>query len=814
MSKKAYKSNKKYACPYCEVKLNRMDLITHVESKHEALIPANYSATRVVYDSINKTDHGTCMICKKPVYEWNEKISRYNNLCGSDKCRAEVRRIALERHIKTYNTPTLLNDPEHQEKMLANRRISGRYNHSDGGKFTYTGKYEKAAIEFMDKVMNIPSKDIQMPGPILEYNFRGEKHRWITDIYYIPANLIIEVKDGGDNPNNRNMPDYRAKQVAKEEMVTELGTFNYLRLTNNNFAQLLEVLAEIKYENMDQSEAPKVVLNINESSKFEFLKESISEYSTPQKLSLWMKKNIKYKHTGKFLSSKDVEINKYGDCHDQSLFEYEKIKDMGYKCGRLFMVEYSNWNSPGGATHTICYYIDDNQFYWFENAWADKAGIHGPYTSLDDLKKDIANNWQWSGKNNKLYMSKLGNVKPGMTLEEYIVACTPKDEPKPFATKNGKSRISHSINESIELAFNESDVPYINISEKEKEDTKKIIDSLDKKQRKYLGDDYFVDVYNFLYLDIKYIDKKPAGFVAIVGMTEGPHGFIMFAVDPKYQGKGIASELISDMMDICKNDLKIDTLTWNVNFDNKTSEHLAKKFGFTFYKKYGTYNEYDYDFRNHKGKLNKFTEEVGGIPPHRPNRPVIVPCMMSNTFTAGITDEELDDVFIKDETGTFNKMPYPEFIKSQPNDGVVLIMNNPYTSIYEAVKKEPKSVLEFVSILTGRKLRSLDELYLDNSLSKYDRSMNEYSPVIFRLRGLFAENEITSGSCKRIGIDRIIKGAVMLGQSEKGYYVYTPNDYSLSSNYYESPEAIPQNVIDTMADLYDQHKKREEITNE
>lgn len=266
MAKKVYKTSRKYQCPFCDMKLPRMELITHVDKKHETLIPENYTAARVVYDSINKTDHGTCMICKKPVYEWNDKTLRYNNLCNDKKCREEVRRIALERHIKAYNVPTLLNNPEHQEKMLAGRHISGKYRYSDGAIFTYTGKYEKAALEFMDNVMNIPSKDIQMPGPILEYEYKGETHSWITDIYYIPANLIIEVKDGGNNPNNRNMPDYRGKQKAKEIMITELGKFNYLRLTNNDFSQLLEALADIKYENLDQRDSNKVNFYINESA--------------------------------------------------------------------------------------------------------------------------------------------------------------------------------------------------------------------------------------------------------------------------------------------------------------------------------------------------------------------------------------------------------------------------------------------------------------------------------------------------------------------------------------------------------------------
>ena len=266
MPKKVYKTSVKYHCPFCDKKYPRMELIDHVEKEHSALIPENYTATRVVYEAINKTDHGTCMICKKNVYTWNEKISRYNNLCDNPKCREEVRRIALERHMRVYNKPTLLNDPMQQEKMLSNRHISGKYKYSDGTMFTYTGKYEKATIEFMDKVLNIDSKDIQMPGPVLDYEFNGETHSWITDIYYIPANLIIEVKDGGNNPNKREMPVYRGKQLAKEVMITNLGKFNYLRLTNNNFAQLLEALAEIKYENLDQKTATHVSYFINESN--------------------------------------------------------------------------------------------------------------------------------------------------------------------------------------------------------------------------------------------------------------------------------------------------------------------------------------------------------------------------------------------------------------------------------------------------------------------------------------------------------------------------------------------------------------------
>lgn len=164
---------------------------------------------------------------------------------------------------------------------------------------------------------------------------------------------------------------------------------------------------------------------------------------TPQKLSGWMKRNIKYKSTGKLLSIDEIMNNKYGDCHDQSLFAYKYLRKLKYKCGRLFMVEYYSWNAPGGKTHTLVWYIDKNKYYWFENAWGTKAGIHGPYKNINELKDDVANNWEYSGKNDKLYMASVGSVYPGMSLEEYVISCTP--EKAPNVTYQKSTQVTESI---------------------------------------------------------------------------------------------------------------------------------------------------------------------------------------------------------------------------------------------------------------------------------------------------------------------------------------------------------------------------------
>ena len=56
---------KRYKCPYCEYRDYRDKLIEHVEEEHEDMIPKDYTPARVVYNAINKKDHGSCMICHK-----------------------------------------------------------------------------------------------------------------------------------------------------------------------------------------------------------------------------------------------------------------------------------------------------------------------------------------------------------------------------------------------------------------------------------------------------------------------------------------------------------------------------------------------------------------------------------------------------------------------------------------------------------------------------------------------------------------------------------------------------------------------------
>lgn len=111
-------------------------------------------------------------------------------------------------------------------------------------------------------------------------------------------------------------------------------------------------------------------------------------FKTPEELSKWMKSNIHYSNFTKLKSSDGVVESKSGSCHDQVVFEYNALKNMGKKPKILFFIAYREGSNQGGMTHSLVYYSEGNKVKWFENSWSGMEGIH-TYDSLSDLKADI-----------------------------------------------------------------------------------------------------------------------------------------------------------------------------------------------------------------------------------------------------------------------------------------------------------------------------------------------------------------------------------------------------------------------------------------
>lgn len=252
-------------CPVCgRTQTKKDDLIRHTEKEHRDEIPENMSTAQFIYFKTHGREYGLCRICGKPT-EWNEKTGKPHQHCGSPACKEKIKQIARERMVKVYGKPSLMKDIEHQEKMLAHRKISGTYIWSDGKhKFTYTGQYEKFAIEWLDKVMDLDPEHIQMPGPVLPYEFNGEIKYWITDIYLEDFNLIIEIKAGKDENTHPGFEHNRELEAAKDASMRKQNVYNYTKITHKSMMNLVKVCSEIRMVNL-----------FSEKENYNFLKEPI-----------------------------------------------------------------------------------------------------------------------------------------------------------------------------------------------------------------------------------------------------------------------------------------------------------------------------------------------------------------------------------------------------------------------------------------------------------------------------------------------------------------------------------------------------------
>lgn len=262
-------------CPLCnKTKQNKAALLDHIESAHKDDIPKDMSVAQYAYSLIHGRAYGLCRVCGKPT-PWNEKAGKPYQLCGNPACKKHQALIAKANMKKVYGKEHLLNDPEYQEKLLANRSISGKYKWSDGKhEFVYTGSYEKFALEWLDKIFDMNPDEIQMPGPIVMYEFNGEEKPWITDMYLPNYNLVIEYKDGSfDKNTHQGFSHNRELEAAKDQYMTRQKQYNYVKVTNKNMMSLIEALNTIRLNNIfnpekkEQSKTEKPVVLINESGE-------------------------------------------------------------------------------------------------------------------------------------------------------------------------------------------------------------------------------------------------------------------------------------------------------------------------------------------------------------------------------------------------------------------------------------------------------------------------------------------------------------------------------------------------------------------
>ena len=557
---------RKYQCPYCNDKYDRVKLVDHIEKKHSEFIPKDFTASRIVFNIVNKKEKGKCTICGKES-SWDEDKCRYDRFC-SDKCKKAYEQLAAERlkRVRGMTKQEMLKDPEYQNNvMLANRSISGKYKFQDGTIRTYVGSYEHKFLEFMDKFLNVKSEDLETPGPIIEYKFKGETHKWITDAYYAPYNLAFDIKEGGDNPNKREMSEYRAKQTAKEDAIRKQGKYNYIRLTDNKFEQLIELMLELKELYIENNGEYNPIIRINESTVLESKK---AKDLGPKVCSKCGSKNI-----GVFFQGEPIY----------------KCKDCGEYLGVVpFNESASNdiiQNAFNSVIHTIKWCrMDDSAFCSIKEYSEPKiisdnsfsAGKFAYESGIDDVIKtinynNIFENGKYSARcdNNELIITidKLNNMNESYIIDEIY---------------KGDNSMIHENKSTLDP----------NHKTKKTDTTFKFIDLKDPSVDKYLKQDKYCTEY------WDYIHKSCIGEIVIDADSDCIAGYVFLdnkkypgfitpvVVIKKYRGYGLSSKLVKDAIN------KYKAIDLTVTKDNEIAIKLYKDNGFVIIGDGNSKNEY------------------------------------------------------------------------------------------------------------------------------------------------------------------------------------------------------------------------------
>jgi ribosomal protein S18 acetylase RimI-like enzyme len=180
-------------------------------------------------------------------------------MCGSEECKRKARERASKNYIGKHGKIYSINDPEQQAKMIYGRKTSGTYIFEDedtGKKYRamYDSSYGRDFLEMIDTFLFWSGADIIAPSPhVYYYEYEGQKHFYIPDVYISSLNLEVELKDGGDNPNMH--PKIQAvdkvKEKAKDEVMESIkDQVNYIKICNKDYAEFFALLSRLKEQDV------------------------------------------------------------------------------------------------------------------------------------------------------------------------------------------------------------------------------------------------------------------------------------------------------------------------------------------------------------------------------------------------------------------------------------------------------------------------------------------------------------------------------------------------------------------------------------
>ena len=266
------KKTKVFKCPDCRTRYtSEIALIKHAETIHKESIPDDVTTRQYLFNRRNKKTFSLCIICRKNKTAWNEQKGRYEKFC-SDQCRIKAGIIA-ENNLKRVTgkgRKERLQDPTIQKEMMNNRSISGIYRFESGVTIPYVGSYEQDFLRFYEKEFKGSPRDIiqcpytfkyTLPDEVRKkYNIENTEFTYIPDFFIPSLHLIIEVKDGGDNPNkHQHMELDRIKEYFKDQAVIKNKSFNYCKVYNKTYTGFMNTVNRIREQGIEMDSTQQII---------------------------------------------------------------------------------------------------------------------------------------------------------------------------------------------------------------------------------------------------------------------------------------------------------------------------------------------------------------------------------------------------------------------------------------------------------------------------------------------------------------------------------------------------------------------------
>ena len=254
-----------FKCPDCVLKFTDLKLLcNHIEIEHKDLIPEGNTTKQYIFNRKYNKTKGSCVIDKRET-PWDEERGKYGRYCG-DTCRHIARERFRKNARRKLGTDNPASTPEHQMKAIAGRSYSGSYTFKDGGIVNYSSSYELDFLKFIDEEMEFPSSEVEQCEIIFEFFYEGKNRFHIPDFYFPSYRFIIQIKDGGDNPNmNSNIQTTgRERQKLADASIVKAGCYNYVKIVNKDYSNFINIIKILKDKTLANNNGDEVIICIPE----------------------------------------------------------------------------------------------------------------------------------------------------------------------------------------------------------------------------------------------------------------------------------------------------------------------------------------------------------------------------------------------------------------------------------------------------------------------------------------------------------------------------------------------------------------------